>query len=488
MIRRIVLLRPKEWLKDGWSKRSFGAAGVALTQQVGVKGLEFSPELPPIRAFGKSPTYLAKVPGVVNYSGLGAAWKQSSSPYAVVGMFDDEEAIQRLKQDRQQEVIGVFADPQINVCPGGYCSSAASGDFKDVIKAIGADKLKASKITGKNIRVVIVDTGIDGTHPGPSGENLQNNISATFKPVSGYKSGSAKSDHGTMVAFDCLLAAPDAVLYDYPLLKGDGKSWQSFLSDALSAFANLMDLLQKQPGPLVVNNSWALYNRSTDAPVGTPENYSANPNHPFNQVVGSLVSAGADVVFAAGNCGQDCPDGRCGTDDTGPGQSIHGANSHPSVITVAAVTVKKQWLGYSSQGPGGLAKEKPDLSGYSQFLGSGVYTADGGTSAACPVVSGTVAALRQAWPKASPDAVKAALEKNAQPLGSGWSYNTGSGVVDAYRTWSAGIAGFAAAAVLAKKAPRKKKKVTRGKDWIHQPLAPKKKAEQIKKLKSRAKK
>ena len=30
-------------------------------------------------------------------------------------------------------------------------------------------------------------------------------------------------------------------------------------------------------------------------PIGSPENYSANPNHPFNQITGSLVAAGAST-------------------------------------------------------------------------------------------------------------------------------------------------------------------------------------------------
>src|SRR5439155_103013 len=82
-----------------------------------------------------------------------------------------------------------------------------------------------------------------------------------------------------------------------------------------------------------------------------------------------------------------CPNARCGAGDTGPGQSIHGANSHPDVVTVAAVTVTDRRLGYSSQGPGGLDSRKPDLAGLSQFAGSGIYEADSGTSAASPVAA-----------------------------------------------------------------------------------------------------
>ena len=183
-----------------------------------------------------------------------------------------------------------------------------------------------------------------------------------------------------------------------------------------------------------MNNSWGLFDRASDAPIGSPENYSANPDHPFNQITGALVAAGADVFFAAGNCGADCPDGRCGAGDTGPGASIHGANSHPDVVTVAAVTVTDRRLGYSSQGPGALYSRKPDLAGFSHFKGSGIFPADGGTSAASPVAAGVAAALRQRFDtgRLAPAQLKGLLQRTARDLrGDGWDYDLGYGVIDA---------------------------------------------------------
>ncbi len=237
-----------------------------------------------------------------------------------------------------------------------------------------------------------------------------------------------------MCAWDVRISAPDASLLDYALLKSTGDTWAAFLSDAIAAFADLIDLLARAPGALVVTNSWGLFDRSEDAPIGSPENYSANPDHPFNQITGSLVAAGADVFFAAGNCGADCPDSRCGSGDTGPGASIHGANSHPDVTTVAAVTVTDRRLGYSSQGPGGLANRKPDLAGFSHFKGSMVYPADSGTSAACPVAAGAAAALRQklAPAKFAPAQLKGLLQRTCRDLEAvGWDYNVGYGAIDA---------------------------------------------------------
>src|SRR2546428_122505 len=106
--------------------------------------------------------------------------------------------------------------------------------------------------------------------------------------------------------------------------------------------------------------------------------------------------------YVPGSSGPDCPDPRCGKGDTGPGASIHGANSHPDVFTVGAVTVTDRRLGYSSQGPGALHSRKPDLAGFSHFAGSGIYPADGGTSAASPVAAGVAAAPRPRLPPPPP--------------------------------------------------------------------------------------
>jgi len=280
-------------------------------------------------------------------------------------------------------------------------------------------------LTGRGVHVAVVDTGIDGSRI---------SVAGGWAATPGYVPGSSRPDHGTMTAYDARIAAPEAEIFDYALLKSHAGTWSAFLSDAISAFADLIERVHARPGRWVVNNSWGLFDRSNDAPIGSSENYSANPDHPFNQITGSLVAAGADVFFAAGNCGVPCPNARCGAGDTGPGQSIHGANSHPDVVTVAAVTVTDRRLGYSSQGPGGLDSRKPDLAGLSQFAGSGIYEADSGTSAASPVAAGVAAALRQRFPaeRLGPAQLRGLLQRTARDLGGdGWDYDLGYGVVDA---------------------------------------------------------
>src|SRR5436190_10772267 len=131
-----------------------------------------------------------------------------------------------------------------------------------------------------------------------------------------------------------------------------------------------------------------------------------------------------------GNCGHDCPDRRCAFGGSHP---ICGANSHPAVLSLAGVDTKRNRVGYSSQGPGRLTSHKPDLAAYTHFKGSGVYPADRGTSAACPVAAGVVAAVRTKYSasKLTPHQLGALLFKSAIDRGgTGYDYDYGWGIVD----------------------------------------------------------
>jgi len=440
ILRRIVLIRSHEPLQAGWTSRSFGPAGALLETMIKVTGMRLDEKYHPVRVPGRTgaPAERPKALGF-NYGSFGPV-----TTFAVRSQFDDEDAIERLRYDRRQEVVGVFADPTITTFAKAYCGSAPVGTDKDVARKLGVPLMRRMGFTGRGVRVAVVDTGIDGSRIPVVGG---------WRPSPGYVPGSTQPDHGTMVAYDVRLTASECRILDYALLQSKGDTWTAFLSDAIAGFANLIELLEREPGPLVVNNSWGMFDRSEDAPIGSPENYSANPDHPFNQIVGSLVAAGADVFFAAGNCGAQCPDGRCGFGDTGRGASIHGANSHPDVVTVAAVTVTERRLGYSSQGPGGLYHRKPDLAAYSHFRGSGVYKADGGTSAASPVAAGVAAALRQkvSPKKLNPAQLKGLLQRTCRDLeGNGWDYDMGYGVID-------GAAAVKALGFKPKKRPKTKK-------------------------------
>jgi subtilisin family serine protease len=290
---------------------------------------------------------------------------------------------------------------------------------------------------GYRVPVAIVDTGINLAHLESKGRAPKFSAQRSWSPAGvATKPGKHPVGHGTMCAYDVGITAPKATLVDHAILLSEtpGETAMSgLLSDAVLAYSKLLGTVQAVPASrraLVVNNSWGMFDPAWDFPVGHPGNYSDNPAHPFNVIVASLEAAGADILFAAGNCGRDCPDGRC---RFGAARPICGANSHPSVLSVAGVDTRKRRVGYSSQGPGRLNPDKPDLSAYTHFRGSGVYPEDGGTSAACPVAAGVVAAVREKYPASvlSPAELRALLFKTAEDLGgTGFDHDFGWGVID----------------------------------------------------------
>jgi hypothetical protein len=297
------------------------------------------------------------------------------------------------------------------------------------------------------VAVAVMDTGINMAHLKARGVSASINPDVSWSPsgVAG-KPGKHKVDHGTMCAYDALIAAPKATLLDFPILGSTtpgGSAMDGFLSDALQAYSYLLTRMRASDWKYqatVVSNSWGMYHESWDFPAGHPGRYADNPNHPFNIVVGTLARAGADILFAAGNCGAPCPDYRC---DGVTKHTIMGANAHADVLTVAGATVKKQRVGYSSQGPSipGMKHTKPDITAYTHFSGSQAFgkdEPDSGTSASCPVAAGCVAAIRT---RLSPSIIGPAdffreLKSDAkQPRGAaGWNRNYGYGIITAYQT------------------------------------------------------
>ena len=85
-----------------------------------------------------------------------------------------------------------------------------------------------------------------------------------------------------------------------------------------------------------------------------------------------------------------------------------------------------------------LFRSTGEMAGYSHFSGSGVYPADGGTSAASPVAAGVAAALRQKFSEKRllPKQLKGVLQRTSIDLeGDGWDCDLGFGVINAAAAW-----------------------------------------------------
>jgi hypothetical protein len=343
----------------------------------------------------------------------------------------------------------VFADPRIaSFVTCGSTSAVGNAARVAMQLKIPALTTGGRGLDGTNVAVAIMDTGINLAALRVKVPTARLDAANSWTPQGGTTlPGRYPVDHGTMCGFDVLIGAPNATLLDYPILSASapgGSSAGRTLSVAMLAFSQLFTnwAVSFAPGGvskyagLVVNNSWGIFHPSWDFPVGHRGRYIDNPRHPFNLLVTAMAGSGIDIVFAAGNCGPVCADMRCMSRTT---EAIMGANAHADVLTLGGCDLSDHIVGYSSQGPSitGMPPQKPDLAAYTHFLGSeafGTGTPDTGTSAACPVAAGCVAALRTRLPyTATPPAdLFAQLRTDARwvPSQTGWQGDFGHGIID----------------------------------------------------------
>lgn len=317
--------------------------------------------------------------------------------------------------------------PAMGTCPFGTCDctpTTPKGTIGNVASYLGADRIWAQGYRGAGIVVGVLDSGITAQgRPVKSGETSRR-IPRVIGgwPVADWGTESSRwGDHGNMCATDVLGMAPEAQLYDLRIAAAGGTA--TTISRALQAFQWAIDRYRIDGTPQILSNSWGIFQESWDA------SYARNPSHPFTRKVVEAVDLGIVVLFAAGNCGDTCPDGRCGPDN-GSGRSIWGANGHEKVMTVGAVNIHEQLAGYSSRGPAALHPNKPDFCSITHF--TGYNHSDSGTSAATPILAGICALLKQASPAKSPAQVKAALIETCKDIGpGGFDVHSGHGIVRA---------------------------------------------------------
>ncbi|MCK4660003.1 MAG: S8 family serine peptidase [Phycisphaerae bacterium] len=321
--------------------------------------------------------------------------------------------------------VAMVPTEEFGTCPIPPCdcvSSIAKGTIADVANYLGVNQIWSRGHRGNGIVIGIVDGGITAQgRPIKPGETAKIDHVTDGWPTDWGTTASLWGDHGNMTATDALGMAPDAHIYDIRI-SGSGGSTAA-ISRALSGYQWAINRHKADGTPHILSNSWGIYKKSWAS------DYATNPNHPFTRKVEEALDEGILVLFAAGNCGQTCPSWKCGS-DTGPGKSIWGANGHPRVMTVGAVNKDEQLIGYSSQGPASLDPKKPDFCGISHF--NGYFPSDTGTSAACPIVAGVVALMKQGKSSLTQNQAKGALKKTAKDIGpAGWDQHSGYGIIRA---------------------------------------------------------
>jgi hypothetical protein len=390
----------------------------------------------------------------------GGANPEDRPEQLVAGLNIDTESLaeefQAAIRSRRDVFVGSGADLPFSGadhwCPQG-AADATFGDRAAVESLLQVPYVRdTKKLTGAGVNVVIVDQGLDASALGASyggGWKVNAILPGSTKPLP----GATHRTHGMMVAHNVLSVAPDATVFDLPMLPSRIGDIPVFLHTAHAAYLAMLQWISQQQangklvGPWVLINAWAIFDRQSEIPPGS---YTNSPRHPFNELVARAVDSKRygkkDVIFCAGNCGQFCADGRCGATDQGPGRSIFGANCHPEVLSVGAVRADTMWLGYSSQGPGQpgfwpQGRDKPDLCAPSQFSeNNDAHTTNGGTSAASALAGAVIAALRSnsKWNtgQVPPGQLKQILNDTARKTyGPAWSPRTGNGILDARKAF-----------------------------------------------------
>ena len=332
------------------------------------------------------------------------------------------------------------------------------GTSSDVQQKLDFQTLQNNGLDGSGVALAIVDSGIYK----PRIERLLGDALKPIRPISldannswrplglVTEPGEHRVGHGTMCAYDALIAAPKATLLDFPMLLArpvaDHHSTSMVDAAMLAYFYLAITWASGSFDALVVSNSWGIFHPSLeDFPPGHPYRFIDNPNHIFHYFIRALAADGVDVIFCGNNCGDgtNCA-GHCasGTCLSKTDRMIMGANTYQEVLMIGGCDTNDKMVGYSSRGPSiqNMFQYKPDLVAYTHFLGSKtveMFVPDTGVSAACPVAAGCVAALRtsaQVKPNVVPPATLFQTLRNTarKPGGGspGWTPDFGYGIID----------------------------------------------------------
>ncbi|MFF8653195.1 S8 family peptidase [Streptomyces huasconensis] len=293
------------------------------------------------------------------------------------------------------------------------------------VPQIGAPTMWKAGYTGKGVKVAVLDTGVDQTHP-----DLKNVEVAEKNFTESAPDAKDRMGHGTHVA--STLAGSGAksggkykgVAPDVQLLDGKVISEVEGTGTESSITAGMQWAVDK--GAKVVNLSLG----SLDSP-GTDAMEAAV----------ARLSGKALFVIAAGNDGP-----AYGT--------LNSPGSAPAALTVGSVDKQDAIAETSSRGPQADGVTKPDLtapgdditaarstltSGDPGDPGSDGYVAMSGTSMATPHVAGSAALLLQQHPKWTGPQLKAALTGSTTPNPALNPQQQGAGRVDLTRAVTASV-------------------------------------------------
>ncbi|MHA1878929.1 MAG: S8 family peptidase, partial [Candidatus Heimdallarchaeota archaeon] len=267
----------------------------------------------------------------------------------------------------------------------------------------------AGNVAGQGVKVAIIDTGIDYTHP-----DLDGVYAGGYDFVANDNDPKDENGHGTHCAG--IVAAED----NGEGVIGVAPKTSIYAVRALDAYGS------GSVSDIVAGIDWCINN---DMDVISMSLGSSSPDSTLEDAVTRAYNAGIVVVAASGNDGKnaisypakyadaiavgaiDSNHNLASFSNYGPEQEVvaPGVDIYSTMPTYT-VTLNSWWYG-------GLSKNYDQMSG---------------TSMATPMVAGVCALILSANPNLSPGEVRNILHDTAVDLGtSGWDQNYGYGEVDA---------------------------------------------------------
>ncbi len=269
------------------------------------------------------------------------------------------------------------------------------------ISHIHADDVQAGGNTGSGVKVCVIDSGMQLSHP-----DLSLNYAGGWDFVNNDALPDDDNGHGTHVAGTIAAlsngsgvvgAAPGARLYIYKMLDANGSGSFSAAIAALDACAAV--------GGQITNNSYGS---------------SVDPGTIVKAAFDEAYARGILNVAAAGNSGKP----------NGLGNTIGYPARYASVMAVAAVDsndIRPTWSSYGDE----LEISAPGVTILSTYFNS-EYAKMSGTSMASPHVAGVAALVAAGCGLADPAQIRQRLTGTAKDLGAaGWDKYYGDGLVQA---------------------------------------------------------
>lgn len=285
---------------------------------------------------------------------------------------------------------------------------------------LGIPKIRSEfpELTGKGVKVGILDTGIQDKHP----EFYSHGSNVVFKDfVNKLKYPYDDNGHGTHVAGiisgENTGVAPSVSIYAGKILTANGGGLDSWILEGMQWIYDPDGDPETYDFPAIVNNSWGM---TLDS-----EPLDEKSIEPYKLAVEAWVSNGIIPVFAAGNSSAN---------------PVGFPAALFKTIAVGAIDNKGAITEFSSFGPNLwltsdnlVILSKPDVSAPGLNIKSSIpnntHENYSGTSMAAPFVAGSIALYLQKNPKHDLKKVKMALYKTVNKK---MDYYHGLGILNTY--------------------------------------------------------